>query len=114
MANSKELDELLMLMNENQKKLFDKLTYARSTGAKPVGPKGKTTLGPNELLKLKTEAGAFKNSQRNAGVAISQLMSARLDAAVTTGDVEEIRRAILEQRGAWDDCNCTGSETYKG
>lgn len=107
MANSKELDELLALMSENQKKLYDKLSYARSTSAPKVGAKGKSTLGPTELQKLKAEAEAFKNSQRNAGVAISQLVSARLDAAVTTGDVEEIRRAILEQRGAWDDCNCT-------
>lgn len=109
MANSKELDELLKLMDANQKHLFDKLTMARTPPARPTGIKGKVALSTTELQKLKTEAEAFKASQRNAGMTIGQLVTARLDAAITKGDVEEIRRAILEQRGLYDDCNCTGA-----
>lgn len=109
MANSKELDELLKLMDASQKHLFDKLTLARTPAVRPAGIKGKAALTTIELQKLKAEAEAFKASQRNAGLAISQLVTARLDAAITKGDVEEIRRAILEQRGLYDDCNCTNA-----
>jgi hypothetical protein len=109
MGNSKELEELLKLMSENQKHLFDKLTSARTPAVRPAGTKSKAPLAASELQKLKAEAEAFKASQRNAGMAISQLITARLDAAITKGDVEEIRRAILEQRGMYDDCNCTGA-----
>lgn len=112
MANSKELDELLKTMNESQQELFRKLTAAR-TASTALRPAGKLQLSPAEQQLLKQEAESFKAKQRSAALTIGQLVTTQLDAAVRTGDVEEIRRAILGQHGAWDDCNCTSGSSLK-
>lgn len=112
MANSKELDELLKALDESQQELFRKLTAARAAAAIPRAS-ARAKLSAADLQKLKIEAEAYKATQRNAGVAMSQLVTGQLDAALRTGDVEEIRRAILEQHGAWDDCNCTSGSALR-
>ena len=107
MPGNKDLDDLLKVMTESQQAMFRKLTAARTT---PSAGSPRKAASPNltgdELTKLKLEAEKFKAAQRNVASQLGVLWSAQLDKATLTGDIEAMRRAILDQRAYQDNCNC--------
>lgn len=108
MSKNKELDELLKEMNESQQALYRKLMAARTTasGQKAGAGRRSSSLDADELVKIKMEVARFKASQKDIANQIGVVWSAQLDQATVTGDVEALRRAILEQHAIYDNCSC--------
>ena len=63
---------------------------------------------------LRNEAANYRLAQKQAAEAIGVLWNARLDLAISSGDVESIERALtrpVSRVAFYDNCNCGGGGT---
>jgi hypothetical protein len=96
-------DAMNMLSHEQLEALRAALARSGGRGRRSRG------LSESDLKALKEEAGSYRHAQRQAAEAIGVLWNARLDIAITTGDVSEIQNVLLFPREAfYDNCNCGG------
>ena len=104
MAQDDPLKDVLSMLSDEQLQSLKKVLGETSGGA------GKR-LSEQQLKGLRDEAAHYRQAQKQAAEAIGVLWNARLDLAISSGDVDNIERALtrpIPKAAFYDNCNCSG------
>jgi len=109
MAQDDPLKDVLRTLSAEQ------LQALRAALGPPSGASGAPIRGLSEeqVHTLRTEAANYRQAQKQAAQAVGVLWNARLDLAITSGDVDNIDRALtrpLAREAFYDNCNCLAEE----
>jgi len=107
MAQDDPLKDVLQMLSEEQREAL-KTALSKSSGASVTPTK---TLSEQQVHTLRNEAANYRQAQKQAAEAIGVLWNARLDLAISSGDVDNIERALtrpIPKAAFYDNCNCSG------
>jgi hypothetical protein len=110
MAQDDPLKDVLSMLSAEQLQAL-KTALGQSSGASGTRPK---MLSEQQVNTLRNEAANYRLAQKQAAEAIGVLWNARLDLAISSGDVESIERALtrpVSRVAFYDNCNCGGGGT---
>ena len=109
MAQDDPLKDVLTMLSAEQLQALK--TALGQSAASSTRPK---VLTEQQVSTLKDEANKYRQAQKQAAEAIGVLWNARLDLAISSGDVESIESALtrpMSRVAFYDNCNCGGGGT---
>jgi hypothetical protein len=105
MAQDDPLKDVLSILSAEQRQA---LKTALGQSGEASGPRTRV-LSEQQVHTLKKEVANYRRAQKQAAEAIGVLWNARLDLAISSGDVESIERALtrpVPKAAFYDNCNC--------